>query len=225
MRTAAAERLTAAAVMPGWQAQPRPCCAMTSTCAPLANLASSALSQPSLRRDECPRPSAGRPSAPARCAWSGRTRRTPRRAMIVACTPPHPPYGSGRPRGCPRAGANAACSGPGGTTRRDRARSPRRRTTAVRGSRAGRRRPSRADHRRARSRPTRRGCTRRRRPAWTRPSRCPRRYARGPQQPDRGAEFRPVGIAVDPAVPHVGGPVVVNPRRREQRGVHRVIGW
>ncbi len=30
-------------------------------------------------------------------------------------------------------------------------------------------------------------------------------------------------VAVEPAVPHVHSPVIVNPRRREQRGVDRVI--
>ena len=39
-----------------------------------------------------------------------------------------------------------------------------------------------------------------------------------------GAEFGPVRVTVDPAVPDVHGPVIVNPRRREQRGVDRVIG-
>ena len=44
------------------------------------------------------------------------------------------------------------------------------------------------------------------------------------QQPDRRPEFGPVRVAVEPAVPQVHGPVVVDPRRREQRGVDRVIG-
>ena len=47
---------------------------------------------------------------------------------------------------------------------------------------------------------------------------------RSPQQPDRRTELEPLGVPVEPAVPHVGRPVIVDPGRREQRGIDRVVG-
>ena len=46
----------------------------------------------------------------------------------------------------------------------------------------------------------------------------------GAQQPDRGPELRTVSVPVDPPVPRVHGPVIMNARRGEQRRVDRVIG-
>ena len=46
----------------------------------------------------------------------------------------------------------------------------------------------------------------------------------GAQQPDRGRELRAVGVLVDPPVPRVHGPVIMNAHRGEQRCVDRVIG-
>ena len=46
----------------------------------------------------------------------------------------------------------------------------------------------------------------------------------GAQQPDRGPELRTVSVPVDPPVPRVHGPVIMNAHRGEQRCVDRVIG-